>query len=648
MNNFPPHSTSSRQPAPLDAVLGFLRETMPFKDLEPGKLREMASQCLIDFFPAGSLIFQQDVTEVAYLFLIQKGGVKIFLRNEAGEITLEDLRGEGEHFGTLAIIQGTRANVNVETVEDTFCFLFPKKAFLQLIHTEPTVAQHYLRTMSDKMIRTAYAELRQHKVATRTESALYLFSVPVGDIVKGEAHWIAVADSVMEAAARMTKHHIGSLLVRDSAGQVVGIVTDKDLRTKVVARGLAFATPVGEVMSAPVQTIVASAVCFDALLQMMTSSIHHLAVERQGEIIGVLTTHDIMVLQGTSPLYLFREILAQRRLEGVYPLAAKIPQVVRTLVEEGAKAFNIARMITVLNDHILSRILELLLEELGPPPQPFCLLVMGSEGRREQTFKTDQDNAILYRDPADSEAAAVAAGYFKTLGERAIASLQACGFAPCPGEVMASNPRWRMPLRAWQRAFEDWLVRPDVQEIRNATIFFDFRAAYGDNTLAVELRDYLVPLAREQAVFLRLLAKDCLETPPPLSFFHNFIVEKDGEHKNLLDLKKRGLVTFVDFARVMALKNGIRECNTMDRFQLLVANRQISETLAAEAAASYEFLMHLRVIHQMQLIEQGEEPNNHINPGDLTDLEKMTLKGAFGVARSLQAHLRREFRLEQV
>ncbi|MDH5298463.1 MAG: cyclic nucleotide-binding domain-containing protein, partial [Desulfobulbaceae bacterium] len=364
--------------APPAQVIAFLRQTLPFNTLSSGYLEELARQCLIDFFPKGTLVFEQGVTEVTHFYLIQKGGVRIFLTDEDGEATLKDFRGEGEYFGAVPLLHGTaQANLNVETVEDTFCYLFPKEAFLHLMHTNPRVAQYYLRTMTEKLITSAYTELRQHKVTPRTESALRLVSVPVAEIVKGPPQMVDEATPVQEAAATMSNLHIGSLLVRDRTGAVAGIVTDKDLRTKVVARGLDFSTPVGQIMASPVQSVAGHVVCFDALLTMMSGRIHHLAVTRQEEVIGVVTTHDIMVVQGTSPLYLFREILAQQRIEGLYELSPKVPLIIRSLVEEGAKANNIARMITLLNDHILDRLLAMLVEELGPPPLPFCWLYMG-------------------------------------------------------------------------------------------------------------------------------------------------------------------------------------------------------------------------------------------------------------------------------
>lgn len=631
-----------------EVVLDFLQHTLPFNELETEHLKELSRKCIIDFFPKGTVIFRQDETKVDKFYMIQKGGVKSYLKDDGGEVTLKDFRGEGEYFGALPLIQETNANLNIETVEDTFCFIFTKEAFLTLLKTYPRVTHYFLRSMSEKLVRTAYAELRQHKVTTRTESALYLFSAQVGDVIKGKLRTINEDDSVQNAALFMTRFHIGSLLVRSQDGTISGIVTDKDLRTKVVAEGLTYQTPVKQVMASPVMSIESHAVCFDALLHMMKNRIHHLAIEKQGEICGVITNHDIMVMQGTSPLYLFREIMAQRRIEGLYKLSKNIPKVTRTLIKEGAKANNITRMITVLNDHILDRMLTLLIEELGPPPVRFCWMLMGSEGRREQTFKTDQDNAIIYEEPKNPEQLPEIEEYFKTLGEKAIEHLVECGYPRCPGNIMASNPQWRLSENGWQQAFDQWMQTPDPREVLHSTIFFDFRAGFGSSELVRTLRTHLVEKAPKQEIFLHHLGKDCLTTRPPLSFFKNFIVEKNGEHKNTLDLKRSGLTPFVDFARVMSLKYGIRETNTLGRIQLLAEGNHISQDLYTDTIEAYEFLMQLRLVHQLSMMEQNKSPNNHINPADLSDIEKQPLKESFEVIRRLQSVLSQEFRLNDI
>ncbi len=430
----------------------------------------------------------------------------------------------------------------------------------------------------------------------------------------------------------------------EGQGEIIGIVTDSDLR-KAVAMCMDYAAPVGTIMNSPVVAVEAERPCFDALLEMMRRQIHHLAITRDGEIAGVITAHDIMVMQGRTPMSLFREILHQRTLAGLHPLGARVVHVARGLVEEGARAGSITRMITVFNDLILEKVLSLLQRELGPPPVPFCWMCMGSEGRREQTFMTDQDNALVMRDTEDPVVRRAAEVYFRAFAERAVEHLDACGFRRCRGDIMASNPRWSMDVGGWKRQFATWIRKPEPQEVLNASIFFDFRAGYGRADFVDSLWEQVLADSRANEMFQRQLAADCLRMRPPLSFFRNFIVEKDGQHRNTLDLKKRGGLPFVDFARVMALRCGLRETNTLDRFLALEAGGHVPAQLGREARDAYEFVMHLRLVHQVEQIERGEPPDNHIDPARLTDLEKQTLKEAFAVAVKLQSFLKDVFHM---
>ncbi|NOX26424.1 MAG: cyclic nucleotide-binding/CBS domain-containing protein [Deltaproteobacteria bacterium] len=633
---------------PLTVIVKFLQSALPFNSLDSRALYRLARLCRIDFFPQGTIVFQQGISTVDYLYLIQQGGVKSYLKDADDEISLNDYRGRGEYFGALPIIQNTRANLNVETVEDTFCFLISKDDFLQLLARHREFSQYFLRTMSAKMVKNVYAEFRQHKISTKTESGLYLFSATIGKIAKGRLFTIPAGTAVREAAVIMSEKRIGSLLVTDNDGKIIGIVTDRDIRSKVVARGLVYQTDVAEIMTAPVQTISSQAVCFDAILQMMKKRVHHLAVEQGGEIVRMITTHDIMVTQGTSPLYLFREIGAQRRVSGLYDLSAKIYQVVRSLIEEGAKANNITRMIAVLNDHILEKMLSLLLEEYGAAPLPFCWLLMGSEGRREQTFKTDQDNAILYADSDDEVKNLRAAEFFRSFGEAVIGHLVKCGYPLCPGDIMASNPKWRQPLAVWKGYFRAWCRTPTPESVLNSTIFFDFKAEFGAVELAAELRSEVLGYSKREDLFLMHMARNCLASRPPLSFFKNFVVEKDGRHKDTFDLKRKGMVFFVDFARLLSLKYGVDETNTMARLQVLGQGGYIPESLGMELVEAYEFLMQVRLVHQLHQMDGGHEPDNYIKPGDLSDLERQTLKEAFAVISRLQEFIKQEFHLAEL
>ena len=623
-----------------EMAVAFFRDILPFNGLDDATLNDLARHCRVDFYPKGTRLLTAGETDITHLYLIQRGGVKAFIEDDQGEVTLKDFRGVGAYIGALGIIRGTPANLNIETVEDTFCFLLPREIFLKLVEQEPAFAHYYLKSFSEKIVNTAYNELRHHKVSKRSGDDLYLFSVRVGDLVK-TLRKVSATSSIQDAAASMAEFRVGSLLVHDpdDAENIVGIITDRDLRSKVVAAGLDYSLPVKEIMTGPVQTVLSQSLCFDVLLKMMSTSIHHLAVERGGRVIGVVTSHDIMLLQGHSPYYLFKEIRGQQKISGLYVLAQKIPEVIRGLIKEGAKAGNITQMIAILNDHILERMLTLLEEELGPPPVPYCWLLMGSEGRREQTFKTDQDNAILYADPANAEEKSAAESYFKEFAKKAIDHLVNCGYPLCPGEIMATNPKWCQPLSVWKGYFSHWIDAPDPAELLNATIFFDFRSGFGESNLARELRRHLNTTAREKDIFLFHLARQCMSTRVPLSFFKNFIVNKDGEHKNQLDIKRQGLTPFVNFARVLALKHGISETNTLARLKALLAADFVSQELWASANDAYDLQMQQRLIHQLRQIEEGVLPDNHINPEQLSDLERRMLKEAFTVIERLYSVL---------
>ncbi|MDK2957932.1 MAG: hypothetical protein PWQ57_3430 [Desulfovibrionales bacterium] len=631
------------QHGPPQALQDFLESTLPFSELDGETIAGLAAQCSIDFAPKGQNVMVRGATVLDHLLIIQRGGVKVFVRDAAGEVLL-DLKGEGDSVGELSLLKDGPADMDAETVEDTFFVKMRKSAFLKIMEDRPCIAHFYLKRFSANYLDKAFSEMGRRKAEVITESGLYLFSSRVGDMALREPLTAPMGDSIRRAAGIMSKERVGSLLITDPSGAAVGIVTDTDLR-QAVAVGLDLEAPVQSIMSGPVESIDADEVCFDALMRMMTRNIHHLAVTRREAPWGVVTSHDIMVLQGKSPLSILREIDTRKTIPGLYPLSGKIPSVVRTLVEEGAKAEHITRMVTVLNDLILQQLLRLLTRELGPSPLPFCWLLLGSEGRREQTFATDQDNALLIKDSDDEILRRAANLYLEAFTQQANGHLDKCGFPLCAGGVMAARAPWRRSLSGWTNQVENWIAEPEPEQVLKSAIFFDFRPGFGEESLSIELSNRVTAMAARNRVFTRILAADCLRTKPPLTFFKNFIVETDGEHKKRLDIKKRGLVPFVDFARAMALDSGLKETNTLARLRRLSEEQAVPRELALEAAEAFEFILHLRLTHQLGLAEQGLPPDNYIDPGALSALERRTLKEAFGLIGRMQAFLRERFRL---
>lgn len=629
------------QPAGYDSIITFLEGTLPFSELDRPSLVRIARHCLVDFFPAGTRLLRRGVSEVDGLYLIQKGAIRLFHEDEG---VLVDIRTDGASLGALSLFNGEKAALDAETVEDTFLIKIPREKFFEAVHLNPSIPRFYLKSFADTFLSKAFEEMRCKPAAQHEDHSLHLFSNPVGGLVSREPVSVPFGLSIQAAAREMIRHNTGSLLFREPSGEICGIVTDTDLR-KAMALGLDLQAPAETIMSTPVESIDASAVCFDALMTMMSRNIHHLVVKSHDKVQGVISSHDIMLLQGRSPMSVFREIASRTTIAGLYPLHDSITPVIRTLVQQGAKAGNITRMIAILNDQIITRLIELMLRELGPPPVKFCLLLMGSEGRREQTFATDQDNALIIENCGVDFLERAADTYFSAFTERMVGHLINCGFPRCPGDMMASNPVWRGTLDAWKGRVDTWVAAPEPQRVLASSVFFDFRGVCGHKDLAENLRQHVTSACAGKDLFLRYLAADCLNARPPLTFFKNFMVEKDGEHRNTLDIKARGLLPFMDFARVMSLYHGIRETGTLTRLDLLHQAGHLSRDLYHEAREAFEFLLHARLMHQLEQMEAGTKPDNRIDPGTLSSLEKRTLREAFGVISALHGVLRETFRL---
>jgi CBS domain-containing protein len=372
---------------------------------------------------------------------------------------------------------------------------------------------------------------------------------------------------------------------------------------------------------------------------MIKHNIHHIVVIKEGELRGVLTNHDLMMLQGTSPLSFAKDLESQQAIDGLVPVSAKINRVVGLLLKEGARAGNITKILTELNDRLVRKVLEISEKKLGRPPVPYCWIAFGSEGRKEQTFKTDQDNAIIYQDPETPQQEEAAKRYFTEFSALVRENLLRCGFPMCPANYMASNPKWRQPLKVWKKYFSSWVAEPTPDAILHALIFFDFRPVYGELALGEVLREHLTAILRDQKVFLGYLANITVQNRPPVGFFKTFVVEKGGEHKDELNLKVKGIAPLVDIVRLFALEKGVRETSTLERIEALRTRHTVVGEYADELKHAFEFIMVLRIHNQFGQIEAGRIPDNFINPSKLSNLEKRTIREAFALISKLQDHI---------
>jgi CBS domain-containing protein len=482
---------------------------------------------------------------------------------------------------------------------------------------------------------------------------LSLFLHRVRDLLTRAPVTCAPSTPVAEVARVMTRERVGSTIVLAADGRPAGIVTDRDLRGKVVAAARdAAATPASAIMSTPLITTRPAAFAFEALLDMTRHDVHHLPVLDGERLVGVLSTHDFLRWQTTHPVVLGREILHATSIEELATLAGRTTTLVARLVEQGGSAWDVGQLVAELNDRIVVRVLaltEAALEDSGAgrPPVSYCWLVFGSEARREQTLRTDQDNGLAYEDPPVGEAEAVAA-WFRQFGAAAIERLVAVGFPPCPGKVMASNPRWCQPVSAWVADFRRWIDHPSPEEVLEACIFFDVRALAGALEQGSALRDVIRVEAPKSRVFLGLLAHDVVARRVPVTIFGNIATAGSGPHRGTVDVKGAGALQLVGAARVAALELGLDDTNTIDRLRAAGAAGIYTPDEVREISDAYQHLVRLRLVHQLARVAAGEAPDNHLDPARLSHADALLFRDALKTVERVQAALRARFSTDRL
>ncbi len=622
-------------------AFNLLKRTPPFSFLDEAILRQIAGKMLLDFHPKGQVIYQQNGPAAEHLHIVQSGAVKVFVRTNEGEEVLVDYRTSGDFFGLLSFACGDVSRDTIVAVEDTTCYLVTKGIVLELMRTNAEFAEYCFRSRLKRLQDMAYQEVRDRTLLYGGGDKL-LFTNVLADLATKKVVTASEDVTIREAAEIMANNKISSLVLVDRQGFPSGMITDRDLRNKVVSKGRDPGGKVGDIMSATLIKAEASDYCFEALLKMIRYNIHHLLMVDKGDLRGVITNHDLMMLQGTSPLAVAREIENQDTIDGLVPVSRKINTLITLLIRESARAGHITRIMTEINDRLLKKILEIVERRMGPPPLGYCWIVFGSEGRKEQTFRTDQDNAIIYEDPADPGDGA--REYFAEFAGRMRDALERCGFPSCSAGYMASTPEWRQPFSVWKGYFKRWIERPTPEAVLRSLIFFDFRAVHGEILLAERLRAFLSHAIKGNDSFLGHMAAAVLRNRPPLSLFGNIVTERKGPQQGTFDVKIRGLCPVVDIARLEALGAGVYHTSTLARLAELKDRPGALESAVPELEQAFELLMSLRLGHQFRQIEEGRAPDNHIDPDALGALERRQLKETFRLIATVQETAKHRYR----
>jgi CBS domain-containing protein len=605
-------------------VMDFLSAHPPFAAM-PSPLCRLAARHLAIVYERAATTLLEIGSSNDYLYLVRTGAVEL----HDTEDTLVERLGEGEYFGYPSLLTDSPSERRVTTIEDSLLYLLPAALFDRLRRESEPFDRFFNRAHAER-VKAALQERRQNNIALTTRLAALLDRAPV----------CAPPDcSVRDAAQQMADARVSSLLIRDDSG-LHGIVTDRDLRRRVVAAGADVDAPVSSIMTAHPVTIAADAFAFEALLVMSRHNIHHLPVLDDDGVVGMVTTTDLMRLQADNPVYLVGEVRKQTSVDDLAAVSERTPQMVIHLVESDARADDTARLVTAVTDAITQRLLELAEAQFGPPPVPYAWLALGSQARCEQTAHSDQDNALVVSNEVDLT---THDSYFQSLAQFVSDGLSACGYAYCPGEVMATTDRWRQPLAQWMQHFDTWVQEPAPEALMHSSIFFDMRHVYGEASLTTRLRTRVLEQTQSNSIFLASLTVNALNFKPPLGFFRQFVLEQHGDQAKTLDLKHNGVVPVVDIARIHALAHGIDAVNTHERLAALADTGGLTDADAANLRDAFEFISVVRLRHQVRLLRAGTNPDNYVPPDTLSDFERRHLKDAFKIVRRMQSALEQRY-----
>ena len=441
-------------------------------------------------------------------------------------------------------------------------------------------------------------------------------------------------------------------MVKEYNNHPLGIVTDSDLRARVVAEGADTSRQAADFMSRPLHTISPDTFVFEALVTMSHFGVHHLVVSENNRILGIVSDHDLQSVTGGSPVTVAREIDNCGSLEELVEHRPKIDRVLEMMLSQGGSAPELLALVTEYNDRLTRRLIELIQTELveegyGRAPVPFVWLAFGSEGRKEQTLSTDQDNGLIYANQPVSRDRGVKR-WFLAFSERVVDGLELCGFPLCKGNVMASNPSWCLSEESWRSTFRDWVMDPEPKSLRLASIFFDFRGVYVRADYVRGLMEELRQAVEGNRLFLRYMTKNALYNKPPLGFLRQFVVHKDGKHKNKLNLKLSGLTPMVDALRVMALELGATATNSLDRLSAATEAGIINQQFSADLHEAFSYITLLRITKHLEDRAKGELPDNFVDPDHLNSLQRKMLKESFAVISKLQELMEHRYQTRAV
>lgn len=614
-------------------VADFLKNFPPFSFLNQKDLELISEQISIIYKEKDSVVFAENEETHDSFYVVHKGAVA--LRTSLNNDIL-DMCDEGDIFGLRPLIANENYKMEARTYEETILYAIPIAVFKPYALENRAVGNFLIESFASNTL-NPYSKSHRGKLYGEESLDTDKNLLDLQPVKYSKKLITCSATTTAKAIAEiMIKKNVGAILVVEDS-LPIGIITDKDLRNKIVTGKFPITTTAAEIMTAPVITYPKKLTITQAQMAMMKSNISHLCLTKDGTInskaVGMLSKHDVMVSIGNNPAVLIRAIKRAKKIKDIKPIRARIMQLLQGYLDQNIPMTLTSKIITELNDACTKQIITISLAKMEtPPPVKFSWLALGSQGRSEQLLQTDQDNALVYEDVPE-ELETKTKKYFLELAARINKGLFDIGYDYCPAEMMGSNPKWCLSLGQWKNQVYQWITNTGKNEVLLSFIFFDYSLSYGDAELVNNLSDYIFETVKANPIFYVHLVSGALQSPSPTGFFRQFLLEQDGANKDFFDIKNRALMPLADAARVLILSHSVKSIsNTAERFEKLAELEPDNSELYLACAYSYKVLLKFRTKQGLLHNDSGQ----YISLESLSKLEKIKLKNTFKTIKELQ------------
>ncbi|MHB1197499.1 MAG: DUF294 nucleotidyltransferase-like domain-containing protein [Lutibacter sp.] len=631
-----------------ERIYDFLKNFPPFDVLEKEQLFKIASNVKVIYVEKDNFVFKQEENPHEYFYVVKDGAIGLF-RDMDNDQILVDICDEGDIFGLRPLIQNDLYLMSAKANEESVLYAVSVEILKEIIQTNEKVKKFLIASFSSN-IKTPYAKgangLLFANIEMHTSNTSFT-EIQSAEFSKNPVTTLKTS-TIKEAAQIMSDKRVGSILVVENKNPI-GIITDKDLRSKIATGLVSIDESVTAIMSSPVKTFKQKITVAEAQIAMIKNKITHLCITKDGtpntELIGVLSEHDIVVLHGNNPSLLIKKVYRAKEVNTLKYVREKTSNLLLGYIEQNIPITFISQIISEINEAITIKAIELSIEEMDKePPVKFGWLALGSQGRKEQLLMTDQDNALVFEDVSPDKYMPTKQ-YFLQLAKKVTEKLNVIGFEYCPADMMASNPNWCLSLTEWKNQFDTWIKTPTEDAMMMCTIFFDYDLVFGDKKLVNAMSDSIYESINSFEIFLNFLGRNALRNPPPIGFFRQFLVENDGAHKDQFDIKSRAIMPLVDAARLLILSHNVKDKNnTISRFKKLIKAEPKNEDLYLSCIDAFKILLQFRTNQGLKNKDSGR----YVDLYNLSKFEKLKLKGCFKPIKDVQELLNIRYNLAQM